>query len=105
MARRLLLRDVAARIPRRVDTHCGRLRWDFSQRLDGSRITLERVLTGRVNDVIESLTSGVGRARQQRDTGAAGARAARERSAELRAELDTKAAELGADPSAEGARR
>jgi GTPase SAR1 family protein len=105
MARRLLLRDVASRIPRLVDKHCGRLRWDFSQRLDGSRITLERELTGRVSDVIESLTSGVGRARQQRDIGAAGARAARERAVELRAELDTKSAELGADPSAQGARR
>jgi GTPase SAR1 family protein len=105
MARRLLLRDVASRIPRLVDKHCGRLRWDFSQRLDGSRITLERELTGRVSDVIESLTSGVGRARQQRDIGSAGARAARERAVELRAELDTKSAELGADPSAQGARR
>jgi GTPase SAR1 family protein len=105
MARRLLLRDVASRIPRLVDKHCGRLRWDFSQRLDGSRITLERELTGRVSGVIESLTSGVGRARQQRDIGAAGARAARERAVELRAELDTKSAELGADPSAQGARR
>jgi GTPase SAR1 family protein len=105
MARRLLLRDVASRIPRLVDKHCGRLRWDFSQRLDGSRITLERELTGRVSDVIESLTSGVGRARQQRDIGAAGARAARERSNELRAELDATLAEMGADPSAHGARR
>jgi GTPase SAR1 family protein len=105
MARRLLLRDVASRIPRLVDKHCGRLRWDFSQRLDGSRITLERELTGRVSGVIESLTSGVGRARQQREPAAAGARAAREGAVEHRAELDTKSAELGADPSAQGARR
>jgi GTPase SAR1 family protein len=105
MARKMLLRQVADRIPRLVDKHCGRLRWDFLQRLDGSRTTLERALTERVNDLIDSLTSGVGRARQQRDIGAAGARAARERSNELRAELDATLAEMGADPSAHGARR
>jgi len=31
-------------IPRIVDQHCGRLRWDFVQRLERSRLQLEREL-------------------------------------------------------------
>ncbi len=65
-ARRLLLKDVRERVPMLVDRHRGRMRWDFDQRLDRSRRELERDLDTRLDATIESLRSGLERARRQR---------------------------------------
>lgn len=65
-ARRLLLREVRERIPVLLDKHAGRLRWDFQQRLDRSRIDLQRSLDQRLEATVESLRLGVRRAFQAR---------------------------------------
>ncbi|HYV02046.1 MAG TPA: dynamin family protein [Actinomycetota bacterium] len=67
MARRMLLNDVRERVPSLVDRQCGRIRWDFVQRLDRSRRDLERDLDSRLDATIGSLRSGLDRARQERE--------------------------------------
>ncbi|HXF56148.1 MAG TPA: dynamin family protein [Actinomycetota bacterium] len=62
MARKLLLKEVRERIPLLLDKHSGRLRWDFQQRLDRSRLALQRTLDERLEATIESLRLGVRRA-------------------------------------------
>jgi GTPase SAR1 family protein len=86
-ARKLFLKDLRGRVPMLVDKHCGRLRWDFQQRLGRSRVALERDLDGRLEATIESLRLGVQRAVSERARSAEDARAAAEELAAARAEL------------------
>jgi GTPase SAR1 family protein len=95
MARRLLERDISEQIPRLVDKHSGRLRYDFVQRLDQSCRTLERTLDERLASTIESLRRGVGRSRQERARGADQVRLATERVRGWRRELDELERSLG----------
>lgn len=67
VARRLLAREVAEWVPVLVDKHRGRLRWDFLQRLDRTRIGLERSLGERVDATVASLRLGLERAAQERE--------------------------------------
>ncbi len=75
--RKRVFRDVREKIPELVDKHSGRLRWDFVQRLDRSRLALERALDDRLEATIESLRLGVHRALDERSRSEAEAHAAR----------------------------
>jgi signal recognition particle receptor subunit beta len=66
VARKRLLAGIRDRVPDLVEKHCGRLRWDFVQRLEGSRLALERELDGRLDSTIQSLRLGVRRAMEER---------------------------------------
>lgn len=83
-ARRLVLRDMDEHVREAVDKHCGRLRYDLAQRLERSRLELERALDARLRDAVEALRRGLERAERE-DTGGPpqarhpGLRAARER--------------------------
>jgi signal recognition particle receptor subunit beta len=66
LARKRLLADIRDRVPDLVEKHCGRLRWDFVQRLDSSRLALERELDARLDLTIQSLRLGVRRALVER---------------------------------------
>ncbi len=57
------------RVPALVDRHCGRLRWDYQQRLDASRIALERLLGRRLDETVQSLRLGLDRAAADRRAG------------------------------------
>lgn len=58
MARRLVERDLEARIPMIVDKHCGRLRYDFVRRLETSRLKLQRELDQRLAETIAGIQRG-----------------------------------------------
>ncbi|MEX1124926.1 MAG: dynamin family protein [Acidimicrobiia bacterium] len=62
LARRILTRRLAEDVPRLVDMHCGRLRWDYQQRLDHSRLALLSSLDQGLDAIMESLRAGVQRA-------------------------------------------
>jgi GTPase SAR1 family protein len=90
-ARRMIERDFHGEIPRLVDKHCGRLRYDFVQRLERARRELELSLDDRLEATIVSLLGGIERSERDRTRsdeemreGAARAAAWRERLAELR---------------------
>jgi hypothetical protein len=74
VVRKRVLRHVREKIPDLVDKHSGRLRWDFVQRLDQSRLTLERTLDDRLEATIQSLRLGVRRALDERSRSEAEAR-------------------------------
>ncbi|MHB8512450.1 MAG: dynamin family protein [Actinomycetota bacterium] len=65
-ARKRLLKDAHERIPSLLDKHAGRLRWDFQQRLERSRLELQRTLDQRLNATIASLRLGIVRASEKR---------------------------------------
>jgi signal recognition particle receptor subunit beta len=85
--RRIMEKDMNERIPMLVDKHCGRLRWDFVQRLDRSRIALERALDERLTATIESLRRAVARSEIDRRRTESEARSAEERAEVARREL------------------
>lgn len=64
-ARKLLDKQIHARIPSLVDKHAGRMRWDFTQRLQSERISLERELDNRIETTIESLSRAITQARER----------------------------------------
>ncbi len=66
VARRRLLKEVNERIPDLIDKQCGRLRWDLVQRLEKSRLALERDLDARLYAMVHSLRHGVQRALEER---------------------------------------
>lgn len=66
LARRMLRSKLEEDIPLLVDKHCGRLRWDFYQRLEQGRIELTGELAARLDDTLGSLHRGVDRARSRR---------------------------------------
>ncbi|HEX9312369.1 MAG TPA: dynamin family protein [Actinomycetota bacterium] len=66
MARRMLEKELRRDVPVLVDKHCGRLRWDFVQRLDRSLLALERSLDRRLDSTIDSLRAGILRALEER---------------------------------------
>ncbi len=86
-ARWLMEKEVNERIPMLVDKHCGRLRWDFVQRLDRSRIALEHALDERLAATIESLRRAVARSEVDRRRTESEARSAEERAEVARREL------------------
>ncbi|HEX9866148.1 MAG TPA: hypothetical protein VGC03_14380, partial [Acidimicrobiia bacterium] len=65
IARRMLQRKVDDDIPILVDKHCGRLRWDYSQRLDKIRTRMTGELTERLDGTLSSLRRGIERARSR----------------------------------------
>jgi len=76
VVRRRVSRTVSEKVPELVDKHCGRLRWDFVQRLDRSRVALEGALDERLEGTIESLRLGVRRALDERSRSETEARSA-----------------------------
>jgi small GTP-binding protein len=66
LARKMLRSKLEEDIPLLVDKHCGRLRWDFYQRLEQGRIDVTGELATRLDDTLDSLQRGVDRARSQR---------------------------------------
>jgi hypothetical protein len=67
LARRMLRTKLDDDIPVLVDKHCGRLRWDFYQRLERGRIELTGELAARLDDTLDGIQRGVTRARQRHD--------------------------------------
>ncbi|GBC86543.1 hypothetical protein HRbin12_00536 [bacterium HR12] len=72
------------RIRETVDKHRGRLRYDLSQRLERSRLELERALDARLRDAVDAIRRGLERSERERADADAravdpGLRAARER--------------------------
>lgn len=65
-ARRIILRRLERKVPELVDKHCGRLRWDFAQRLDQTRDALSRQLDERLDATIDSLRRGIERAQARK---------------------------------------
>jgi hypothetical protein len=86
-ARKLLEREARARIHEIVDRHCGRLRWDFVQRIERSRLELERALDARLDATIDALTRGIERADLERASSETEVARARARSQEWRCRL------------------
>jgi chromosome segregation ATPase len=76
------------RVPLMVDKHCGRLRWDFVQRLERSRIALERQLDERLDASVESLRLGLRRASKEQARGRREMASTQAEAAEARAALD-----------------
>jgi len=66
IARRMLHRRLDEQIPILVDKHCGRLRWDYAQRLDKVRARLSGELADRLDGTLNSLRRGVERAESRR---------------------------------------
>jgi small GTP-binding protein len=66
LARKMLRSKLEEDIPLLVDKHCGRLRWDFYQRLERGRIDLTEELAARLDDTLDSLHRGVERAHSRR---------------------------------------
>lgn len=97
-ARRAVLRDMDEHIRETVDKHCGRLRYDLTQRLERSKLELERALDARLRDAVEAIRRGLERAERE-DAGGRrpatdpGLRAARERLDELARRLAELAGE------------
>lgn len=75
-------------VPLMVDKHCGRLRWDFVQRLERSRIALERQLDERLDASEESLRLGLRRASKEQARGRREMASTQAEAAEARAALD-----------------
>jgi small GTP-binding protein len=89
MARRLVERGLEARIPMIVDKHCGRLRYDFVRRLEGSRLALRRELDQRLAATIAGIQRGAERSRTELLLGT-------ERIAERRSQVEGEQRELEA---------
>jgi GTP-binding protein EngB required for normal cell division len=87
-ALRLLERDMAERIPRWVDKHSGRLRWDFVQRIDQTLRELGLALDRRLEATIERLTEGLERSKGDQARSEENAREVGERASSLRRRLD-----------------
>lgn len=87
-ARRLLERDAERQIPPLVDKHRGRLRYDFSQRLERSRRELERAIDERLDATVASLREGLDRSERDRKRGAEEVREADARARRWRDLLD-----------------
>lgn len=96
VARKLVERDVMEAIPRLVDKHMGRLRYDFVTRLDQSVRALERELVDRLSSTVESLRAGVRRAQEERERSAEHAEEVAAAGHALRAGLEDLDRELGA---------
>jgi GTPase Era involved in 16S rRNA processing len=87
-ARRLLERGLKERIPSLVDMYSGRLRWDFVQRLEQSRLELEVRLEGRLEETIGSLSAAIERSEGDRVRSAEDTQRARENTRTQRHRLD-----------------
>lgn len=66
IASRMLRRRFDEDIPLLVDKHCGRLRWDYAQRLDKVRTRLTGELADRLESTLASLRRGVEQAHHRR---------------------------------------
>ena len=89
------LKRVRERTPLLVDKHCGRLRWDYVQRLEASRASLQRVLDDRFESTIESLRVGLDRAASERAKGVREEAVVADQAHATRARLDELDADLG----------
>jgi small GTP-binding protein len=65
LARRKLAQDLHATIWPLVDKHCGRLRYDYSQRVDKAGASLKRILQDRLRDTEGLLREAIERASLQ----------------------------------------
>lgn len=84
VVRNRLIKDLRRRIPVLVEKHCGRLRWDFQQRLDQARRELQGELDSRLESTIGGLRIGVQRASEERGRTKEGLEEALRRSTALR---------------------
>lgn len=69
MIRRRLEQDLHARIPRIVDKQCGRLRYDFVQRMERSRVDLQRQLDDHLAATIGAVRAATDRSTEERAAG------------------------------------
>ncbi|HKN50275.1 MAG TPA: hypothetical protein VJ010_08620 [Actinomycetota bacterium] len=89
-----LLKEVDRRVPELVDRQCGRLRWDFLERLQESLRAATRELDDLVASTIQSLRLGVDRVLERRRSSEEEALLAADAVASARAALDRIAAEV-----------
>lgn len=87
LQRKTLMKRMRERVPQMVDMYSGRMRWDFVQRLDKSKIELQRTLDRRLDETIDSLRRGVQRALEERASTAEEATRALDRLGDTREEL------------------
>jgi len=102
VARRRMAKELTHRVPELVDKHCGRLRWDFVQRLDRSRLELERALDERLQLTMEGLRMGVRSALDGRYRSEVATRSARSRIETDRQDLEALELPLARDEDRTG---
>ncbi len=90
-ARRMVLRDMEQHIQEAVDKHRGRLRYDLWQRLERSRLELERTLDAHLAETVEAVRRGLERSERRREEAGAEADGW---TREARARLERLAAQL-----------
>jgi hypothetical protein len=86
-ARRMLERDMREQIPRWVDKHAGRLRWDLVQRIDRT-LRVAATLDDRLEATIASLSAGIERSRRERSRTNVEAREREARLSSVRRRID-----------------
>lgn len=94
LARRHLEKELQRRVPELVDRQCGRLRWDFAQRLDETLRTANRELDAMLATTLESLRSGVRQVLVAATTSRGDAVRGEQEAASLQAEFDRIDAQL-----------
>jgi hypothetical protein len=94
LARRHLSKELQRRVPELVDRQCGRMRWDFAQRLDESLRRANRELDAILATTVESLRNGVRQVIVSTATSREDAARSEQEAAALRSELDRVDAQL-----------
>ncbi|MGH2719002.1 MAG: hypothetical protein ACRDJU_10515, partial [Actinomycetota bacterium] len=94
LARRLLVKELERRVPELLDRQCGRLRWDFVQRLEAVVGELNRELDDHLTATLASLRTGVDQALSENGIVRAAAARATQARGELRASLEHVSAEF-----------
>ncbi len=75
LTKRLLLKKLLENVTELVDKHCGRLRYDFHQRLQEIARDFRQTWLARIDDTIQSIRQALERARGQKQTSAQAAAA------------------------------
>jgi small GTP-binding protein len=71
----LMLKKLLANVDELVDKHCGRLRWDFHQRLQEVARDFRQVWLAKIDDTTRSISQALERARAQKQSSAQAAAA------------------------------
>lgn len=61
LSRRLVLKDIKGKLPQKIDQNCGRVRWDFMERLKKSFTDFRWDLNLKIDATEESIRKAIGR--------------------------------------------